>query len=464
MGVVIGGNVGTGNGVFRDKVGTVLNLKSLKAGSNITLTPSSDEILVEANTAEQSNNLVLVNSISDLPTPVGGIITLLDDTVYKISGTINIGGSRLVVGSNTTLRGNSPALDIITSTTTLSLINSSSNFRIFELGFQCNNGKIFNLTGDGSNICLQFGVRFFGTGGLGTVSGYDLFEITTGLFVGYSSKLTFSGTNGTLLLLDLTTVDLNGIITIDLDNATFSSIKISNCDFTIPANGVAIEALPNSGNIRSGGAGIISSTTFSLSGNAKSVNNYSPLDLGWSVGAENVGILPSDRILPQGWEFSVDSQSSPSTQSITTTPTKILIDGGDSQTNHSFLPKSIRGNSSLHLWKELTSTLTPIVVGDSYDLRIQVGFNNLVGNPTQLTLKLDIGSTQNGTGAGGSIIVATDTKPVKGATEPVIFSFPIFTLDTFIANGGSLWLQTDTGTAVINFRSILIARTSSEAS
>ena len=41
-------NVGTGVGVFKSKTGVNLALKTLKAGANITLTPSADEVLIDA--------------------------------------------------------------------------------------------------------------------------------------------------------------------------------------------------------------------------------------------------------------------------------------------------------------------------------------------------------------------------------------------------------------------------------
>jgi hypothetical protein len=43
-----GSNVGTGSGVFKEKVGTDLRFKSLKAGAGVTITPSADELLLEA--------------------------------------------------------------------------------------------------------------------------------------------------------------------------------------------------------------------------------------------------------------------------------------------------------------------------------------------------------------------------------------------------------------------------------
>lgn len=46
-------NVGTGDGIFRDKTGVNFNFKSLKAGSNINLLASTDEILISL-TGEQN--------------------------------------------------------------------------------------------------------------------------------------------------------------------------------------------------------------------------------------------------------------------------------------------------------------------------------------------------------------------------------------------------------------------------
>ena len=43
-----GSNLGTGEGIFSSKVGVDLQFKSLKAGTNITLTPSGTEIEIAA--------------------------------------------------------------------------------------------------------------------------------------------------------------------------------------------------------------------------------------------------------------------------------------------------------------------------------------------------------------------------------------------------------------------------------
>lgn len=421
----------------------------------IYATYGSPSVLDPDDFAVKAENVVVVNSVDDLPEAVSNVITLEDNTVYQISGAIDLGADRLVIGSDTTIRGNSPKLDYITSSTASPLITSDNSFRLFEVGFQADSGSFFNLSGTGSEICLMFGVRFFGTGSLGGVSDYSLFEISTGLFVGYSAGLTFSGSNGSLILIDASFVDTTGVNTLDLNGATFDSIKITSCDFTVPNAGVGIIIDADSGNINANGSGLISGTTFNLSGSGESIDGYNPGDDLWSVSAENTNLVASDRIVPNGWEVAVDGLSGTPTQVIGTTPVKLLIDGLGANSNYDYQPRVIRGTGA-KMWDTSTNKITPITEGDSMDFRLQVNISGVTGSPSFLTLKLDIGG-----GATPTNVISTDGKSIKGTSEPVVFSFPIFTLATFLANGGQLFLETDSGTVTISDRSIVLVRTSS---
>lgn len=403
-------------------------------------------------------NVIVVNTESDLPTAFAGVRTLADETVYQISGNIDIGSDRIVTGVNTTIRGNSPALDFITSSTTGALITSSTNFRLFEVGFSAASGTIFDLNGTGSEICLMFGVRFFGGGGIGTVDAYDLFEITTGLFVGYNSGLTFTGSGVTCLFIDVTFFDTAGVTSVDFGTSTFSSVKIANCDFTVPNGGTALDIAPLSANINAGGAGIITGCSFNLSGTGASTTGYEPTDDQWAVNLSNVGIKISDRLLPQGWEFSEDDVSA--TQVFDSTPSQLSINGSGSSSDDSHIPLVIRGTDNL--WNTTTDKVEGITSGDTYDIRVSLEITSTSSNPTRISMFMDIGSTQDGTGTGSSIIIVSDSKTLKNGTpQSHVFNFPIFTGSTFLANGGSFWITVDSGTATISDRSILLVRTTS---
>lgn len=395
-------------------------------------------------------NQVIITDVSDFPTPSGGVITLADATIYRIAGNIDIGSNRLVMGQNTTVRGGSPAIDIITSTTTGALITSSNNFRLFELGFSAANGSIFDLNGSGSEICLCFGVRFFGGGAIGTVENYDLFEITTGLFVGYSSGLQMTGASGvTFLLLDVTFFDTQGATSIDFGTASFDIIKIANCDFTTVAGGTALDVAPNGGNLNTGATGIITGTGFN--GGTATVG-YDPNDLAWAVDLSNVGILQSDRLIPTGW--AVYNDDSGLTQVFGGTPERLTINGGTSIT--SFLPKSIRGIDEL--WDSVTNQIKPISSGDAYIIRISFTITATTSNPTRCDVVLDIGSDDDNI----TIPIVERGNTLRGGNpQPISMSFNIYALDTFLANGGRIFVSANSGTITVSEPNILINRISS---
>lgn len=161
-----------------------------------------------------------------------------------------------------------------------------------------------------------------------------------------------------------------------------------------------------------------------------------------------------------GWANYSDGETTPATISITTTPTQLLIDGLGGTSESSYLPYEIRGSGEL--WDTANDKITPIGIGDSYDVRLDLEISAKTGSPNNVTLVLDIGATPDGTGGAGSILIveriinAGKTTPFK-----VSVGFPIFSLSTFVTNGGTIWLSTDTGTVTIASRSIFIKRDTS---
>jgi hypothetical protein len=183
------------------------------------------------------------------------------------------------------------------------------------------------------------------------------------------------------------------------------------------------------------------------------VLGYSPFDLDWLFLGNN-DITTSDRVSPTGWGVYADT-ATPVTDDIvvTTSDTQFTVDGLGGTTNEDYLPKAIRGIGSL--WAG--DLITPITEGDGLDLRVQFEIVSVTGSPSRIDLKLDIGG-------GGSIVIVADSKSIKNTSpQTVVFSFPIFALATFLANGGKINIAVDTGTANINSRTILLQRTSSGA-
>ena len=155
-----------------------------------------------------------------------------------------------------------------------------------------------------------------------------------------------------------------------------------------------------------------------------------------------------------GFGFYVDGETTPVTQTITTVDSKLSIDGSASNSTSAYLPKQIRGISEL--WDVTNDKINSINIGDGYTVRIDFEIESKTGSPTGIDITLDIGGGASPTIA----IVERIITVVKTAPYKISIAFPFFTLATFKANGGQIFLKTDAGTVTIAKRQISIHRMS----
>jgi len=152
-----------------------------------------------------------------------------------------------------------------------------------------------------------------------------------------------------------------------------------------------------------------------------------------------------------GWGQYVDDLTT-ATQTINTTYSKLSINGAGGTSSSDYLPLEIRGSSEL--WDTVNNKILPINVGDSYDLRLDFTVTGKTGSPTLIDVVLDIGG-----GASPTIdVVSRVVNTSKSPPFNVSIGFPIFSLNTFVTNGGQIFLRTDTGTVTVSKRSIFIKR------
>jgi hypothetical protein len=108
----------------------------------------------------------------------------------------------------------------------------------------------------------------------------------------------------------------------------------------------------------------------------------------------------------------------------------MTVDGLGSTTNTDFLPAGVTD-----FWDTTNNKITPQKVGDAYDLRIDFTVD-VPANTESITLELDIGD--------GSPDIPVVTRGIQfsegGAGQLVSIGFPIFSLSTFLANGGKIYL------------------------
>lgn len=153
---------------------------------------------------------------------------------------------------------------------------------------------------------------------------------------------------------------------------------------------------------------------------------------------------------PTGWGYYADASGS--AQTFNSTPSILEIDGLGVDTEESYLPPEIRGSGSL--WDSTNDLITPITVGDSYDVRLDLPITATATSPSYLFWTLDIGGGTSITNAitSGTLVIA------KTAPFTLSVGVPIFCLTDFKTNGGQFFLSTDAGSVTIDEATIYISR------
>jgi len=153
-----------------------------------------------------------------------------------------------------------------------------------------------------------------------------------------------------------------------------------------------------------------------------------------------------------GWGLYADDEVAG--QTITTTPSKLIINGLGATSNSDYLPHEIRGFSEL--WDVATSKMTPIVLGDGYSVRLDLGVLSETGNPTELKVNFDIGGGATPT----NVIVENFFVTGKSVPYSISTTNNLFSLSTFLANGGQMFLSVDVGSLSLGKKQVQIHRIS----
>jgi len=158
---------------------------------------------------------VFVDGPADLPAAVGGVHTLADNATYFLTGTVDLNGARIVAGQNTTILGGSSENCRLKSTglTGTALITSAYSLPMRGLTIEADVALDLDGTGTPTAALDWFGVNFSNCATVGTIANYSNFIATDCAWLN-SAGLTFDGTIGT--------------------------VGFSQCIFTTPAGGTAI--------------------------------------------------------------------------------------------------------------------------------------------------------------------------------------------------------------------------------
>lgn len=169
-----------------------------------------------------TGEIVFVSSKDDLPTAVGGVITLADNVTYFFTTMVDLTGDRLVCGENTTLLGGSSENCRIKSTglTGTALITSNYSLPIRNITIEADVALNLDGTGNATAALDWFGVNFTDCNTVGTIKTYSNFIMQDSAFLN-AGGLTFDGTIGTIGMTQCL-FDCNGTNTVFILPATLT--------------------------------------------------------------------------------------------------------------------------------------------------------------------------------------------------------------------------------------------------
>ena len=231
--------------------------------------------------------MVNVESISNLPDPVGDTITLADNMMYAFNGLVDVTPYSLRLGDGTQLVGRTYARDGFYRTSDggsgLALVvanTGSANVEIKNLIIRDEStpGKVFAVSRLGNVFVANCAIE----GNLGTwsaiVSAFTACSITQ-----WDSGLEVTGGVAFTMVVGTMRQKAGGTGTgLNFTGATFSSIRLLGTDFYLQAGGTGISGLASNGNFSdSSGTGDLRTLVFAGDGSPLSAN-LDPDDLQWA--------------------------------------------------------------------------------------------------------------------------------------------------------------------------------------
>lgn len=276
---------------------------------------------------------VVVNQESDMPAPIGGIITFEEDTAYVISNNVTT-ANEMILQEGTSVVSFGKAGPMLTYSGTGTMFTSvDANCVINNLHYDCplakahdhsdttGNNVIVNISNSRLMSCDDYGD--FDSMGFAVIFNSDCFDNTT-------KGPKFTGTGWNLISINRFAItSLSGsYVGVDLNSSVSDVIELDDLIVTGPAGAVGVTGLPNSGNITVGNLATIINCNFP--GDITPITNIDPvIDVRWeSLGNDGIGDSRDDSLI------SIQGNASETVIAVTGTPVKMVgtwVDEGSSR-------------------------------------------------------------------------------------------------------------------------------------
>ena len=252
--------------------------RSFVSGAGINVSQSGDEIQIALSGAPATTKTVLVNSISDFPSAVAGVITLDDDTEYAIRNDIST-ANRFVLGNNAVINGSDNLVINLTYTGSgimFTSLNDSWTLKNITCTFA--SGTLMDFDGTSAEILQLLSCRLNGAT-LGTIDDFAGIHIDDTQFTITTDGFLFGGTNG-VILAEANLGSIGAGTFYDLGSAVFSGFSVTDAFVTLNGSSVFLDGAASSANIAAGNLGSVHNCRFF--GTGTPLQTIATTDLLWS--------------------------------------------------------------------------------------------------------------------------------------------------------------------------------------
>jgi len=282
----------TGVPVLINETSAVPVIRSLVAGTGITIGGSGNIVQISTSGSPGTTKTIQVFSISDFPAPAAGVITLASDTEYRLMNDVS-SANRYILGEGTVLSATDPELITLEYTGAGTMFTATDkNFYFRGLGVKCTSGTAFNIESTSGLHHCELYFTNLNVANVGDFDGMALIEFAFGEWTVSTQGITFTN-NITSLAIDTINLTIaagagNGI---NFGAATFDDIYIHRVVFDIDSTGYCIMGAASSANINAGGLGQVLSCK--QLGSAGFLNTISVFDNLWEF-SHNADVVDSE--------------------------------------------------------------------------------------------------------------------------------------------------------------------------
>ncbi len=290
----------TGDG----NVGTALTVNDASLDATqipfISTTPNITTNTVAGSINELGNGLAeltkVINSESDFPTAIGGVITLEDNINYIIGQPITT-SNRFVLGANNSITAQNPLIPYLTYTGTGDMFTGiDTPLEMSNIAIICPNAQAFNITGTNFGTFVLFTkVLVIFAQKWGTFTNTDTLDITNSGSLSVEDGISLVGTDyWKLLTIDRLSIKTTNASCIGLDfgSSLHPTVKIGSMEVEGVVGTIGISGLANSANIVTGSIASVKSGGFIPKDTVTPLQGITVEDIRWSF-RDNSGLMNS---------------------------------------------------------------------------------------------------------------------------------------------------------------------------